>query len=120
MFKQMINKWFNSKNTTNEDFGNATIDMARSNYKEYKQKIKNQQQNYLEMLCEDIKSAAKSGKLSTTTYGVKSEDFMTDDFLQELHTYFTSRGFKVKEEPYMWNYYRPCLRISWEEVADDE
>ena len=115
MFKQMIKDWFNFESATKEDYGDVTVDMARANYKEYENGIKQQQQNYIKELCEDIKVQARSGRLSIRTLYTRENDFMTDNFLQELIPYFTSRGFKVKEEPSYINPYRNHLRISWEE-----
>lgn len=111
----MINEWLNFESATKEDYGEVTFDMARANYNEYQSELKKKQQHYLKQLCEEIKTAAKLGKLSTTTLYTQEKDFMTDDFLQELDTYFTSRGFKTKTEPYLYSMLKRYLRISWED-----
>ena len=111
----IINEWLNFESATKEDYGDITFDMARANYNEYEQELKKQQQNYIKELCEEIKLMSRAGKLSTTTFYTQQEKFMTDDFLQELKTYFTSRGFKVKEENYIYSMITKYLRISWEE-----
>ena len=98
MFKRILMNWLNFESATREDYGDVTVDAARSNYKEYEQDIKKQQQKYIKQLCEEIKLMARSGRLSTTTLNTRSEDFMTYDFIKELILYFTSRGFQVKEE----------------------
>jgi hypothetical protein len=116
----MINDWLNFESATKEDYGEVTFDMARANYKEYEQQIKKEQQNYLKQLCEKIKTEAKLGKLSITTLYTQEEKFMTDDFLQELKTYFISRGFKVKEKDHVYSMLKKSLRISWEEDNNND
>lgn len=116
----MINSWLNFESVTKEDYGDVTVDMARANYKEYEQKLKMEQQNYLKQLCEKIKTEAKRGKLSTTTLYTRDEEFMTDDFLQELNTYFISKGFKVKEVDHVYSMLKKSLRISWEENNNND
>lgn len=110
-----INSWLNFESATKEDYGDVTFDMARANYKEYEKDIKRKQQKYINELCEEIKLMSRAGKLSIATLYTREEKFMTDDFLQELNTYFTSRGFKVKEENHICSMIKKCLRISWEE-----
>ena len=118
-FIAAINSWFDFESAAKEDYGEVTFDMARANYKEYESDLKAKQQNYLKQLCEKIKTESRWGKLSTTTLYTREEEFMTDDFLQELKIYFMSRGFKVKEENYSYSMIKKYLRISWEENNDD-
>ena len=112
---EIIKSWFNFENIMKEDYYDVTLDTARSNYKQYEQSIKEQQQKYIKMLCKDIKIAARSGKLNFITMAVGSEEFMTQDFLQELNKYFSSRGFKVEEEIHPYSFSEHGLIISWEE-----
>lgn len=119
-FISMINEWLNFESATREDYGEVTVDMARANHKEYEQDIKRQQQNYIKQLCEEIKLMSRAGKLSTTTLDTHSDDFITYDFLQELITYFTSKGFKVEEEHSTLGVYRAWLRISWKEDNNND
>ena len=116
----MLNEWFNFESALKEDYGDVTVDMARANYKEYEQMIKGKQQKYIKILCEDIKIAARSGKLNFRTSAVDSEEFMTQDFLQELKTYFLSKGFKVRQEIHPSSFTKHCLVISWEEDNNNE
>ena len=118
-FIAMINSWLNFESATKEDYGEVTFDMARANYNQYEQELKKKQQNYLKQLCESIKAEAKCGRLSTTTLYTGEEKFMTDDFLKELNTYFISKGFKVKEEYYIYSMSKKYLRISWEDDNND-
>ena len=115
-----INSWLNFESAAKEDYGDVTFDMARANYKEYEQELKKEQQKYLQQLCEEIKTEAKLGRLSIATLFTQEKKFMTDDFLQELNTYFISRGFKVKEENYSYSMFKRYLRISWEEDTNNE
>ncbi len=119
-FIAMINEWLNFESATREDYGDVTFDMARANYNQYEQELKKKQQNYLKQLCENIKTESRWGNLSTTTLYTREEEFMTDDFLQELKIYFMSRGFKVEEEKHLYSMLKRCLRISWEEDNNDE
>lgn len=114
----MINEWLNFESATKEDYGEVTFDMARANYKKYELNLKTKQQVYLKQLCERIKTESRLGHLSTTTLYTREEEFMTDDFLQELKIYFMSRGFKVKEENHLYSMIKKCLRISWEVEAN--
>ena len=116
----MINSWLDLESALKEDSDDVTFDMARSKYEEYEQDIKDEQQKYIKRLCRDIKIAARSGRLTFRTESVNSEEFMTYDFLQELNTYFSSRGFKVEEEIHPYSFTKPCLVISWKEDANNE
>ena len=118
MLKQMIKNWLNFESATKED-DDITVDAARANYKKYEQGIKKQQQAYMGKLRQQIMHEAELGRLSTITLNTNDDDFMTYDFLQELDTYFTSRGFKVRKEHSKLGIYKAWLRISWEEKTND-
>ena len=72
------------------------IDVAKSNYEKYKEKIRLKRDDYVKTLYYLINRGSANGKLFVDTLNICNEDFITYEFLVELGDYFKKKGFKCE------------------------
>ena len=112
MFKDWIKDLWNLGMTESSD--DVNVDIAKANYQKHQDYLKQQQDEYIKNVCRKIKLESRRGDKYTDTLCVKDREFMTQEFLYEMKTYFEQRGFQadITFRPYgptdMW------LRIRWE------
>lgn len=89
-----------------------TVDVARANYQEYLEDLKNEQKEYKFKLCDEIKYYSRQGFTNITTACTNGmQKFITKDYLNDLKVYFDTKGFSTRiiEDSAGDTY----LRISW-------
>ena len=107
MFKLKIKNWC-------PEFDDFDVNVAKSNYKKYQDKLECKRRDYIKTLCDEIKIASRNGCQSIETENLLN-DMMTYEFMMELKEYFEQKGFNVKEVSNGYGVITSWLRISWED-----
>lgn len=112
MFKDWIRDIFNLGAPENEN-DDVNIDIAKANYQKYQDELKQQQKEYIKILCNEIKKKSRTGHRYIWTDDYTCT-FMTPEFMAEMKEYFEQRGFCVAEKNNGYGVRYTWLEIRWD------
>lgn len=112
MFKDWIINIFNLGMPENGD-DDIDINIAKANYQQYQEDLKQQQKEYIKTLCNQIKAYSRGGWEYVDTYELSSR-LNTPEFRAEMKEYFEQRGFVVQEKSANYGVLETWLQIRWD------